>query len=188
MEGACYMCNQNGKSIQHNLCQLRSNHSDQKIVELIKRIINGQFPYRNLDDEANVICNECLVDILRYDLMCLEVKKQEEKLCALLLATETAICDVEIKDEPSSDLCHNESVPVNGSKEDNGSEIKTEPDFDEEMLAIFGENTSQNDPVILAPALMNTTNPVVMQVMPAQPIDIMSPLEPITKHPLQRLL
>lgn len=197
MNSVCYVCNQSAEQFQQNFTEIQSKYSDHNVGELIERIINGQFSHRDLNDKTHGICGDCLNEIFVYDSMCLEVTAHEEKIRALILATETAQSkdNVKVKIEPPLEVCHSESVFVNEFnelEEECDVKIKTEPE--EDISVINEEDTLQIDGITSAPTatdisdsdLMETTTAVMPVLSPVDTDSIAMP-KPIASIPLKKI-
>lgn len=110
MEVICYVCNETAKDWRRNLVETKSKHSKTSIATFIKTFLKDNVSERNVDDESNCICSDCLSRIYAYDWMCINVKKQENELRQLLLKTEMSFMIPHIKSEfefvNSMDLAH----------------------------------------------------------------------------------
>ncbi|XP_055305996.1 zinc finger protein 2-like isoform X2 [Sitodiplosis mosellana] len=136
MEVACYVCNKNSTIYQLNLTEIKSNHSGKRVCDFIKQLTRDFATTRDVEDESNCICLECLQNVLVYDRACVEAEKQEKKLIELLLATEKSLSErrFEIKVEKDVDVCHTESVFV---EENHG--LAREPEQIEEDDVVMDE-------------------------------------------------
>ena len=88
MEVICYVCNEPTDNWRRNFTELKSQHSNMPIVDLLKRFLDDFETQRNIDDESNCICAKCLNRIDDYDCMCVLCAEREKELKELLRATE----------------------------------------------------------------------------------------------------
>lgn len=89
MSRACYFCNKNQGVELRKLLDLRSKHSDKLITDFIHEFQSDFKSERNVYDEFNRICSQCLSRIYAYDWTCMRLKDQEKELRTLLMYTET---------------------------------------------------------------------------------------------------
>lgn len=155
MEVSCYVCNKNTIFYQQNLTEIKSNHSGKRICDFIKQFARDIETNRNVDDESNCICGDCLQRIYMYDWVCVEAVKRENTLIQLLSATEMSLSEqrVEIKVEKDAEICHTESVFVEenhgltGEIYGDGIEIKTEPEHIDECDVLMDETLNSQDAI-----------------------------------------
>lgn len=120
----CYLCNKETIDFQSNFARIRSKHSNTPIREFIVKFLDGFESERNLDNETNAICIECLDQISVYDRLNIKATQQELMLRILLLETETKLkCDANVKIENE----HSELVFVEEHQLLDESGIQNEP-------------------------------------------------------------
>lgn len=134
MEITCYICNKISKFCQQNLTEIRSKHSEKRVCDFSKQLMRDVMTIRNVEDESNCICGDCLKDVFVSDWACVEAATKEKKLIKLLLMTENSLSEnrVEIKVEKDIDTCHTESIFVEDNHnlaEAGDIEIKSEPEL-----------------------------------------------------------
>lgn len=56
----CFVCNIKTDDWRNGLNGLKSQHSDTSIVDFIKQILGDFKSMRNIEDEMNCICGDCL--------------------------------------------------------------------------------------------------------------------------------
>lgn len=123
MEVICYLCNQKAIEWRQNFVEIQSKHSKMLLSDLFKRLLNDFVSLRNIEDEANRICMKCLEIINDYDLMCMSAVEKENELRQLLLQTERLFDGHQIKTESENEMCHSESVFVEGVAELTGENV-----------------------------------------------------------------
>ena len=69
------------------------------IVTFIGQLLGDFVSQRNVNDESNCICSDCLSRIYSYDWMRLKVKEQEKELRTLILKSEASFVATHIKSE-----------------------------------------------------------------------------------------
>lgn len=116
MDTICYMCNKESSDCQRNLADIKSQHTETPISDLIKRILGDFMPLRKIDDKSNCICVECLQQFNDYDWMCQQVIEQESRLRDLLLTCEPKQ-QFDIKEEP---------IEINADTESDSTEIENQ--------------------------------------------------------------
>lgn len=84
----CYVCNSTTDDWGSKLIGLKSQHSNVSIIDLLKQVLNGYQSMRNIDNEMNYICIDCLSKIEDYDLICLRAKQSKNNLYNTLIRTE----------------------------------------------------------------------------------------------------
>lgn len=135
MDAVCYVCNQESHDWRRNFTEIKSQHTQTSISEFIRKFLGDSGSLRDIDNESNCICVECLLEIDEYDRLTQQVIEQETKLRNLLLATETKHFDIkgefiEIDADPGN--CYQSEL--NGSCdmldvcENDSNEMKTESD------------------------------------------------------------
>lgn len=91
MTQSCYFCNKSQGVEFRKLFDLRSKHSGRLITEFIDEFQTELKLQRNIHDELNWICAECVSRIYAYDWTCMRLKEQEKELKNLLRLTETKV-------------------------------------------------------------------------------------------------
>ncbi|XP_055326323.1 zinc finger protein 569-like [Sitodiplosis mosellana] len=124
MDVICYVCNEETRDWHRNLVETKSKHTKTPIVTFIVQFLDDYVSQRNVRDESNCICSECLRRIYTYDWMCLKVKEQEKELRTLILKSETSFTSNQIKSEFEF-VNPTEMVQVDYDQEDY-DDIKTE--------------------------------------------------------------
>lgn len=99
MEVICYVCNEETSDWHRNLMETKSKHTKTPIVQFITMFLGDFMSQRNINDESNCICSECLIRIQSYDWMCVKLKEQEKELRTLILKTESNFTTKHIKQE-----------------------------------------------------------------------------------------
>lgn len=95
----CYLCNQAGSNWPTNLREIKSKHSNTPVIVFIEKFLGSFFSKRNIRDESNCLCSDCLSQIYAYDWSLENVKRQETNLRGILIKTETDIAASVIKIE-----------------------------------------------------------------------------------------
>lgn len=85
----CYVCNEKADEWQRNLGKLKSRHSNDSIGFFVKKLLLNIRSQRNVDDESNCICVNCLQRIEEYDWACKVAERYKKDLLQILLKTET---------------------------------------------------------------------------------------------------
>lgn len=85
----CFVCNIKTDEWRSGLCGLMSQHSSTLITVLIRSILGSFQLSRNVDDESNCICSDCLSRIEDCDWQRIAAQRCERELYELLLQTET---------------------------------------------------------------------------------------------------
>lgn len=91
MYAICYFCNKKSNDWCRNFTEIKSQHTQTPITEFIRQFLDNFESPRDLNDENNHICAECLQEIDDYDWMKEQAIEQEAKLRYLLLSTEAKI-------------------------------------------------------------------------------------------------
>lgn len=91
MEVHCYLCNSETEDFCENFSQINSKHTQTPIVEYIIQFLGDFISKRNVYDEANCMCMECVSRIHAYDWSVLKAKEQEKVLTNILMKTETTL-------------------------------------------------------------------------------------------------
>lgn len=163
----CFVCHVKTDDWRNELRGLRSQHSCTYVTEFIKKIL-GDFDFkRNIEDDANCICADCLNRFEEYDWTCTMAKQYEKELYELLVKTDTLcqsnvkgeIADIEpLIDRPIGDpLIEFNEQPVRNEMDDDGDLLKVmaEPlripkdkqyDEDENVVDSGAIDTQDDDP------------------------------------------
>lgn len=94
----CFVCHVKTDDWRNDLRGLRSQHSCTYVTDFIKTILGDYNTKRNVDDETNCICADCLNRFEEYDWTCTMAKQYEKELYDLLVKTEELCCS-EVKGE-----------------------------------------------------------------------------------------
>lgn len=94
----CFVCHVKTDDWRNDLRGLRSQHSSTYVTDFIKKILGDFNTKRNVDDETNCICADCLNRFEEYDWTCTMAKQYEKELYDLLIKTEE-LCRSEVKGE-----------------------------------------------------------------------------------------
>lgn len=89
--GICYLCNENVTLLvpsNQNFVHIHTNHTKTRLSDLLKRFLGDFESSRNIENDSNSICDECLQKIDDYDCINFEAIQHEANLRALLLSTE----------------------------------------------------------------------------------------------------
>lgn len=124
MKAICYVCSKESTDWRRNFIEIKSQYTQTTISQFIRNFLGDFASLRNIDNESNCICTECLRQIDCYDLICQQVLEQETKLRELLWTTETKYMDM--KEEP---IDANEPNVLNCSTECDPIAIETEPNI-----------------------------------------------------------
>lgn len=85
----CFVCNIKTDEWRSGLCGLMSQHSSTLITVLIRSILGNFQLSRNVDNESNCICSDCLSRIEDCDWQRIAAQRCERELYDLLVQTET---------------------------------------------------------------------------------------------------
>lgn len=191
MEVLCYLCNSETEDFCENFSQINSKHTQTPIVEYIIQFLGDFISKRNVYDEANCMCMECVSRIHAYDWSVLKAKEQEKVLSNLLMETETTLA---IEEHSKAnvvagliDICNRvgENDPLRSDPlkcEPLENDAMTEEDVtmsDDEMSSV-----PEAEPVIVpmpVPTLVHPTlglTPVLTPAPEPTPIPMSKPLPP----------
>lgn len=92
----CFVCHVKTDDWRNDLHGLKSQHSNTFVTDFIKKILGDYNSKRNIDDESNCICVDCLNRFEEYDWTCTMAKHYEKELYDLLVKTD-ALCFSEIR-------------------------------------------------------------------------------------------
>lgn len=99
----CFVCHMKTDDWRNELHGLKSQHSSTYVTDFIKKILGDFETKRNVDDQSNCICVDCLNRFEEYDWTCTMAKQYEKELYDLLVHTES-LCFTEKKiDMPVGD-------------------------------------------------------------------------------------
>lgn len=90
----CFVCHVKTDDWRNDLRGLKSQHSCTYVTEFIKKILGDFHLMRDIDDESNTICADCLNRFEEYDWTCTMAKQYEKELYDLIVRTET-LCNSE---------------------------------------------------------------------------------------------
>lgn len=94
MNAKCYICNKESSDWRRNFAEIKSQHTQTSISHLIRQFLGDFQSMRNIDNESNCICGECVQKIDDYDWTCHRAIEQEEKLRDLLWSTEAKLIEI----------------------------------------------------------------------------------------------
>lgn len=153
MEMTCYVCNNKSAYYKNNLPKIELQNTKTPVSELIKRLTRDFETNRNVDNESNCICGNCLRKVYLYDWACMEVAKREKILIKLLSATENQ--------------CHTEPVSMEDEHDlavEGGIEIKTEePELMEDNDIMIDEALNKNETAAPTVEKLNIANDASQQ-------------------------
>lgn len=110
----CYICNNMTTDFCTNMFELKSQHSNTRICEYLKKFLGNFESLRNADSELNCACSDCLNRIDEYDWACVMSARFEQELIETLLnaeraqsnkAAETKKNDVDCKQKSANEYC-----------------------------------------------------------------------------------
>lgn len=87
---SCIVCNNVTKLSEQNIGELKSQHSEACMCDLIQRCLDGSKLHRNIDDESNYpcICYDCISKLNEYDLAWITAERVRHELQQMLLQTD----------------------------------------------------------------------------------------------------
>lgn len=87
---SCIVCNSAFKLCDRNIGDLRSQHSETRLCDLIQRCLGTTRLHRNINDESNhlCICYDCINKFNEYDLACVTAERVGFELQQLLRQTD----------------------------------------------------------------------------------------------------
>lgn len=91
MNVICYVCNKESSEWCRNFIETKSQRTSTPIDEFIKSFLDDFPSLRNIDDDTNCICVDCLQQIDDYDWMQQQADQKKTQLRNLLLATEMKV-------------------------------------------------------------------------------------------------
>lgn len=88
--GSCIVCNNVKKLDEQNIGELRSQHSETRLCDLIQRCLGAYKLHRNIDDESYClrICHDCVLKLNEYDLACVTAERVGYELQQMILQTD----------------------------------------------------------------------------------------------------
>lgn len=151
----CYVCNQETELWCQNFTAIESQHTKMLISELIRRFLGDFQSLRNIDDESNCICWQCLDRVNEWDLAYKTADIKYKTLQSLLLSTEISERDkinpIEFKTEstefhsaseaveniePIGDIVKNETLETPEATE---TTTQAQPELKKHILVRHGE-------------------------------------------------
>lgn len=105
----CYVCDAE-TDWRNDFSKIKSQHSQTPIVELLQRFIGDFKTQRNLRNESNRICIECITKIDEYDWTCVLMIERENELRNLLLNTEKLYKQNDNNDESDFEWKYNDDA------------------------------------------------------------------------------
>lgn len=130
LQRKCFVCNIKTDEWRSGLCGLMSQHSNTLITDYIKKILSNFISTRNIDDENNCICPDCLSKIEECDWYRITTERCEKELHDLLVRTENSPDDTNIEDS------NFDSIPL----------VKNEKSFTDPFIVVNSdENILLND-------------------------------------------
>lgn len=146
----CYVCNSATDDWRSNLIGLKSQHSNVLVTDLLKKVLNGFQSMRNIDDELNCICIDCLSKIEDYDWICLRAKQSEKDLYNILIQTENGYMTKLSEIDSKTVLIDAYEVAASTSnlRTENDATVDTQNIVEPEMISVnemFDVKTSYND-------------------------------------------
>ncbi|XP_055305990.1 zinc finger protein draculin-like [Sitodiplosis mosellana] len=183
MEVICYVCNEQTDNWRRNFTELKSQHSNTPIVDLLKRFLDDFESQRNIESESNCICAKCLNRIDDYDCMCVLCAERETELKELLWATEKShiyqatvlLPEPEYVLNPDAETV----VPPKKIEIDADCEVKDEPII---------ESDTKLDPMADPISIENQPNKVwtIIEVVPTQQREPLSRENEISELPSKK--
>lgn len=87
---SCIVCNSVCKLCEQNIGDLRSQHSEARMCDLIQRSLGTAKLHRNIEGELSrlCVCYDCITKINEYDLACVTAERAGLELQQMLLATD----------------------------------------------------------------------------------------------------
>lgn len=92
----CVVCNNLTKLCEQNADELRSQHSETRICDLIQRCLGTRKLHRNIDDKLTWhvrICCDCISKVNDYDLACVTAERAGNELQQMILQTDQIYMD-----------------------------------------------------------------------------------------------
>lgn len=184
MEVYCYLCNSQTEDFCENFSQINSKHTQTPIAEYIIQFLGDFISKRNVYDEANCMCMECVSRIHAYDWSVLKAKEQEKVLSNLLMKTETTLA---IEEHSKAnvvagliDICNrvSENDPLGSDP------LKCEPLENDEMTE--EDVTMSDDEMSSVPEALPVIVP--MPVSTPEPTPVPGPVTTLEPKPLSTAL
>lgn len=89
----CFICNAESKLFDQSIIEIKSEHSQTSVCDLIMRFLGNVELHRNIEDElfqnGAHICSECISRINDYDLACITAERVGNELRELVLHTDS---------------------------------------------------------------------------------------------------
>lgn len=124
----CFVCHVKTDDWRNELVGLKSQHSSTFVTYFIKKILGDFQLIRNIDDESNCICADCLNRFEEYDWTCTMMQQYEKELYDLLVKTDALCCSKPKENADTTD-----------------TETKTAKKFGDPLTDSFAEQPSRND-------------------------------------------
>lgn len=163
----CYFCGEETTDWHRNFSELKSEHSNTPMNELIERFLGGFLSSRNINNGSNCICLKCLNQINDYDWTSKKAIEQESALRDRLLTTELALIDDKKRIQEEIEAFHTETVFVNESAnfmEETSIKIENTSDDEIEMPNI--EDIEQQSTSNLEQNTTAVSNPISIDTSP----------------------
>lgn len=114
MAAICYVCNKKSFKWRQHFAEIKSEHSNTSISDLISKFLRDFKSTRDIQSASNRICLDCLGQINAYDGTVKRATEQENHLHNLLVSTEAII---RLNNGVDDSNVHNETVFVNNINE-----------------------------------------------------------------------
>lgn len=131
MEVICYFCNQVTNAWAQDFTQFKSQHSKTPISVLTQKFLGNFESSRNVDEESNCICSDCLNRVNEYDLTAQMAIEQERELRELLVSTELSLILKTDEDYHNGSVSENDA---NELMENDPTDTNSEPKAESEQL------------------------------------------------------
>lgn len=142
MDTICYVCSKESADFRRNFAKTRTQCTNTPISRLI-RIFLGDFEsVRNVDDESNCICVECLQQFDNYDRICQHAVEQKTKLRDLLWSSEAKI--IEMKEAVLNETNEDTEIDQFEANSSNNSNIEIIEPMSP-MESVSNSNRNLND-------------------------------------------
>lgn len=101
----CFICNVRTDDWL-KLNEIKSQHTNTRIIDLLKKILGDCDIKRPIDSEINCICSDCLNRIDEYEFLNITLKKHEKQLYDIFQKTETFYLDKSTESQTHSKTKH----------------------------------------------------------------------------------
>lgn len=115
MPEICFVCNKRAFEFCQNLTKIKSSSSGLTISDLVKNLLQDFTAQRNVDDETNCICMECLKEIQVYDKMCVRLRN-------------TLVTSERLQTQDTGKRAAGQGVRIDLKEEPHGTEIDVSTD------------------------------------------------------------